>query len=62
MMNALPIDSEMIRRYAEWHEGEFGKKLTDDEAQQELTVLKDNGCLLYEDCRSCPLFSKKCPI
>lgn len=59
----LPITDEMVRRQIEWDKSELGKDISYDEAKAELEKFKDLGCLLYEDCRSCPLFGTgRCPM
>lgn len=65
MLGALPIDDEMIRRNMAYNKSEFNKDQTYEESRAELEALKAKGCLLYEDCRSCPLFSGNqggCPM
>lgn len=59
---ALPIDRKMIDRHIQFTKCEYNKVITADEARAELESLKAKGCLLYEDCRSCPKFSKSCPL
>lgn len=58
----LPIDNAMIKRMIQFNKDEYNETITRDEAIHELEVLQSQGCLLYEDCRSCPLFGKNCPI
>ena len=59
---ALPIDSKMIKHHVEYSKCEYDKTITEDEARAELESLKAKGCLLYDDCRSCPKFGKCCPL
>ena len=59
---ALPITDEMIREEIHYDKVEFNKTTSYDEAKAELEKLRDKGCLLYRDCKSCPLLGKKCPL
>lgn len=59
---ALPIDAGMIQRHIQYNKAEYDEVLTEDEARAELENLKAKGCLLYDDCRSCPKFGKCCPF
>lgn len=59
---ALPIDAKMIQRYIQHNKAEYDEVLSEDQARDDLVHLKSKGCLLYEDCRSCPKFGKCCPI
>lgn len=59
---ALPITDKMIRDQIHYDKVELDKTTSYDEAKAELEFLRDNGCLLYDDCRSCPLFGHKCPL
>lgn len=63
-MEALPITEKMIDRHIEFCENEYGKVISHDRetARAELEALRDKGCLLYDDCRSCPKFGKSCPL
>ena len=58
---ALPITDELIREEIRYDKVNFNKTSTYDEAKAELEKLRDEGCLLYRDCRSCPFFGK-CPL
>lgn len=65
---ALPIDEKRIRSWIEYDKFEFNKTTTREEAIAGLEKLKAQGCLLYEDCRNCPLFylnepkDQTCPL
>ncbi|MCQ2602442.1 MAG: hypothetical protein MJ193_00800 [Clostridia bacterium] len=59
---SLPITDEMIRKQMQYNKMEFDESMSYDEAKAELEKLRDKGCLLYDDCRSCPLFGHKCPL
>lgn len=58
---ALPITDKMIRDQIHYDKAELDKTTSYDEAKAELEFLRDKGCLLYDDCRTCPLFGK-CPL
>ena len=65
MPEALPITDQMIRRWMAYTKSEYNKDQTYAEAKAEIEAQKAKGCLLYEDCRSCPLFSGNqggCPM
>lgn len=61
-MEALNIDKAMIQRHIDMYNCEYNETLTEAEARMQLENLKTQGCLLYEDCRSCPKFGKCCPL
>lgn len=62
MNEPLTIDARMIDRHVDWTKSEYDNVITKDEARAELEALRDKGCLLYDDCRSCPKFGKCCPL
>ena len=57
----LPITDKMIRDQIHYDKVELDQNTSSDEAKAELESLRDKGCLLYDDCWSCPLFGK-CPL
>lgn len=61
-MQPLPIDDKMIKRHIELIKDEYNDDISAEQARTELEDLKKKGCLLYDDCRSCPKFGKCCPI
>lgn len=59
---ARPITDEIITGYIEYTKDEFNKVITPADARKELEHLKDQGCLLYDGCRGCPLLGRHCPV
>lgn len=62
MNNPLPIDDQMINHHISFAKGEYDTDLSREQAIAELEDLKSKGCLLYDDCCSCPKFGKCCPL
>ena len=62
MHKSLVIDDNMIANYISYTTAEFGEVISSSQAKAELVNLQMKGCLLYDDCRSCPLFKNHCPI
>lgn len=62
MNEPLPIDDRMIKRHIDFVKCECGTDISRESAILELENLKNKGCLLYDDCRSCPKFGKCCLI
>lgn len=62
MPEPLPIDNRMIQQLIDVVKDDIDIELTRDEAIAEIESLRRRGCMLYDDCRSCPLFGTKCPL
>lgn len=62
MHEPLPITDKMIRDHIAFNKCEYNETTSYEEARLELEHLRQVGCLLYDDCRSCPLFGKHCPL
>lgn len=62
--NALPITPEMIRKNMSDWKADCGEDISYEESELRLNRLADRGCLMHDDCRSCPLFHEhnKCPV
>lgn len=57
-MQPNEINHDMIRKHINFTKNEYGTDISESTAKSELESLKSKGCLLYDDCRSCPKFGK----
>lgn len=62
MLDPLPIDDAKVKRNQEYRKAEYNEVVSYDESKAELELLAKKGCLLYDDCKACPLFKKGCPL
>lgn len=53
--NQLPITEDFIQAIIEEEASEFGNEITHADAFAHALELQEKGCLLYSECKNCPV-------